>query len=430
MPPRRRPKDDNRDIWFEPLRGPLTAAGIALVSHVRQSVEAAEGRRRARRAADQVRFEAAVTALVSDLAFHFLAGTEERIVVSRSKRILGKRSRYRPSFLGEAFPALLDRMASPELAWVDQDVGQQGDERNGYKATSIYAGDALQTVAMREGLAKADFGLLPGAIPETIILKGAAPGYWEAAPPREYDDTPETNAMREEMGRINAAIGNMDIGVDWPAGEKGAPNTARRFLRRTFNNGTFDNGGRLFGGFWMEMKADHRLERMTINGSPVASIDFGQLGPRVLYGMAGQAPPEGDLYAVPGLEGHRPGVKRLFNAMIFATKPLLRKPKETADLLPNMSLPELEGRIGAAHPALVPLFGRGVGHRVHRVESDILIRVLLSLETQGIPALPIHDAILLPRQYVAEGERTMLQAFRERAGAEGVVSVSLPGEGT
>lgn len=415
-------EDDRRDEWFQPYRVPLTPAGEALVAHVTASVEAAEVRKRGRKEADQITFEAAVRALVSELAHQYLKGDTRRLVISRSKRALGRRDRYRPDFLGETLPALLDFMASDRLKWVDQELGQQGYGGKPGQATTIYAGDALQEAIDREGLERADFGL--GGSPETIILKSTKADYWDEAELIGYDDTPETEALRAEMTRINAAIGPADIRLDWPAGEPKAPDTSRRFLRRTFTHGSFANGGRLFGGYWMDMKPAHRIERLTIGGEPVASVDFGQFAPRVLYGMAGVTPPVGDLYVIPGLEGHREGVKKALNAMIFAPKPVKRKPRGMKAILPDLPMEGLSELITTAHPALAPFFGQGIGHQVQRVESDILVRVLLDLQDQGAVALPIHDAILVPRRWRKEAAEVMLRAFRDRVGGDGIVAIS------
>ncbi len=63
-----------------------------------------------------------------------------------------------------------------------------------------------------------------------------------------------------------------------------------RRLRRIFNNGSFEEGRRLFGGFWQPLKKTERAEGLIIEDEAVASLDFGQMTPRILYGMAGVFP--------------------------------------------------------------------------------------------------------------------------------------------
>jgi len=57
------------------------------------------------------------------------------------------------------------------------------------------------------------------------------------------------------------------------------------------------------------------------------ALDYGQMNPRIIYGMCKAQPPEEDIYDVPGFEGHRNGIKKVMNAMMFSTKPLSRVPE-------------------------------------------------------------------------------------------------------
>ena len=51
-----------------------------------------------------------------------------------------------------------------------------------------------------------------------------------------------------------------------------------------------------------------------------------------------------------------------------------------------------------------------------RLESDILVDVLLSLKAKGITALPIHDAILVNANYEAKAQEVMKEEFRRKVG--------------
>ena len=54
-------------------------------------------------------------------------------------------------------------------------------------------------------------------------------------------------------------------------------NVGQRRLKRLFNNGSFEQHGRLYGGFWLPMKSEDRHYCLTIKGSPIAVLDFGRL---------------------------------------------------------------------------------------------------------------------------------------------------------
>jgi hypothetical protein len=124
------------------------------------------------------------------------------------------------------------------------------------------------------------------------------------------------------MQAINAHLRSADIEV-----MDGAVDGFRRKLRRIFSNGSFESGGRLYGGFWLEgLKAEERLRSIRIDRQPIVELDYGQCALRILNGIAGAQPPEGDLYAVPGLaHADRDDVKTLLASLTFVDETQVRE---------------------------------------------------------------------------------------------------------
>jgi hypothetical protein len=201
--------------------------------------------------------------------------------------------------------------------------------------------------------------------------------------------------------------------------------TLDRRLRRIFTRGSFETGGRLFGGFWQPIKSAERLYGLRIDGRPVAYLDFGQMTARIAYGMVGAPLPSGDLYNVAGLEPFRDGVKKLMNALFFADRPLQRKPQGTAKLLPKKPLADLRDMIRRAHVPIVRLFECGAGHRLQFMESEILVAVLLALGHRSIAALPVHDALLVRHDQASVAAEWMARTFRSKIGVDATVSISV-----
>ena len=194
-------------------------------------------------------------------------------------------------------------------------------------------------------------------------------------------------------------------------------------LTRRFTQGSLKCGGRLYGGFWQPLKKTARADAITINGESVVELDYGQMMPRMVYGLVGQLPPPGDLYSLPGtVPSNRDGIKRLLNAMLFTRKALNRKPKDTAEALKGRSLGEWMKAVEAAHPDMVAMFNRGIGHGLQFTESRIMVDVLLRLMTEGIVALPIHDSIIVPRSAAARAQLVMERTFAEVVGVPAVVN--------
>jgi len=177
-------------------------------------------------------------------------------------------------------------------------------------------------------------------------------------------------------------------------------------------------------------------EDILIDGELTADLDFGQMGPRLLYAEVGVEPSFDDAYGVPGLELHRDGVKKLLNALIGASKPLGRYPKGVNKLLPPIvRLPDGERILKSVHDAveLVSDFHKPIAHKfcsgmsnklMYR-ESEIMNTVLLSLIDEQITALPIHDGLLVAESKADRARQVMLEVFRAKTGADGVVSVDL-----
>jgi hypothetical protein len=71
----------------------------------------------------------------------------------------------------------------------------------------------------------------------------------------------------------------------------------RRFTVLPEQPERFDQNGRLFGGFWMNLKSGRRAN-IRINGEPVATLDYSSMFTRLAYARLRATPPVGDLYAV------------------------------------------------------------------------------------------------------------------------------------
>lgn len=78
------------------------------------------------------------------------------------------------------------------------------------------------------------------------------------------------------------------------------------------------------------------------------------------------------------------------------------------------------------HKSLVGLFGSEVGHDLFFQESQGMTEILLRINSLGIVDLPVHDAIYVPSNRVAETREIMEQAFSELVGMEGIIRTTLP----
>jgi hypothetical protein len=412
-----------RDTWFNPYRAPKTDRARAVVNDVTNQVQNFERfemfRKRARRPRDQQAFEDSVSAIVCDLIHFHLLGQPGGLVVTRSNTILGKRSRYRPPIYNQTFPVILDRLASPQMAFIEQYKGHPMNFEGGRCRTTIRLAWRLVNRIRDHGLTFDD--LTTTAEGELIVLKRSPHGFWDEADMIEYGDTEATIAYREEMRAINSRLDSADLDFDQETAPALKVDLSDRRLRRIFTRESFESGGRLFGGFWQPLPKVIRTQGLRISGEPVAVLDYSQMNPLIAYGLANAHPPSPDVYRVRGFEEdrYRPGIKKLFNAMLFATKPLTRMPGGVREYFPRgVSVAAVTDAIAQGNPGLRDLFFVGIGHYVQFLENQILVRVLLQLREKGIVALPIHDAVAVPASAMRPAREVMIEHFRATTGLE------------
>jgi hypothetical protein len=409
--------DEAKDRHFSGFR---TARSEALKGLVRELVLAVDGvlptRKRKRRALDQQMFENQVEAIVCEAAFREFEEPGQWVCVTRSNQKLGSVDRYKSPVMQESLLTVLDALSGPALGLLEMRVGCPSKYSDGVQ-TTFRAAPALLEKLSPLGLLWADFG--SSAAEEVIVLKEAREDYWTNGKRLQYEDTAQTNQYRDEMRSINAWLEAADIQMSAYRPDINLPN---RRLRRCFNNGRFDQGARLFGGFWQGMNKDERRD-LLIDGAPAVELDFSQVGPRIIYGMAGAAF-ERDAYAVPGFERHREGIKKVFGAMTHAGAPLGRFPKDTKELFPaSVKIADVCGAVQRHHPAIADRFYTGVGMAAMFTESQIMVAALLRMKELCITALPVHDAVIVADSNAAAAEAIMLDAFHQHTGVHGSVGL-------
>lgn len=412
------PRDRPADLW----RVPASDAARSLVGQVVRQIEDHEHRRQLRKLArsekHQAGFEATVRAVVCDLVHHHLSQSKGGIAVTRDRRKLARRSRYRPPALNDTLPHVLDAMAA--LGVLEMTLGSLG-----LQTTICAAGWLCERIASM-GLGFADLGRDDNE--ELVILRGhkrPRRGGTMSADLVEYDDDDLTVRLRDELRAINAWLDQADFALtDHPGID-----TGDRRLRRIFNNGRFDHGGRLAGGWWMNLGKDIRREHVRIRGERVVTLDFAALYIRLAYAHVGAVPPSGDLYTcIAGLATHRKAAKVLLNTLLFDDRPRRRKPKGTVETLPDVPVGELTAAIERAHAPIAQVFGQGIGFHLMNLESTILVEALIRLRDLGIVGLPVHDALIVARSDRDAAVKVMTTTAEELAGCSVPVVMELDEE--
>lgn len=410
------------DRAFDPYRIPHSPKAQEAVDSIITSIlhyEDFKGtRRRKRKAADLLAFRRIVTALICDLVHNHLINPDQVLFISLSKQQNQVPKAYRAPDMAKVLPSILDCMAAPELAFVVLEKGSKGFGDMPGRRSTIKCGKRLESLIKDKSLWLDDFAQDP--LKQSIILKSSKVSYFDTSRRIDYQDTPIIQTYRAEMLLINQWLNNANL--DYPSSTDKIVDTSDRFLNRVFNEGVFDKGGRLFGGFWQHLKKEEREQDLYINDEPIVTLDYSQACPRIAYGVANMPWPEFDAYTLDRWKYSRGSVKQIFNAMIFADHPLTRFPKDTkAQFGSSTRFIEIRDHLLSLHQPIAHLFGTGLGMKLMFIESKILVACLLECIEQGIVALPVHDALIVAESAKERTREIMLKHFKLIAGVDGLV---------
>ena len=416
----------NKARAFNPFLCAKTDKLMTLIAEVQTQMSGYEAyygtRKRARRPADQVTYDRTVEAILCDLCAVELASENDSIHLPLSNKVLRSKSRYKGTALGKTLPDILKVMSAPEMSFVFVEKGHStfkivDDELNvafaGGQQTILKAGPKLLSRIERFEITRADMGHAPEE--EVLVLRAPKRHSNSIAEYQEYEDDKATLALRQQMTDINAWLDTADITCSLPQVDP-----AHRRLRRIFNNSDFAQGGRLYGGFWQAMSSDERQEHILIEGDCCVELDYGQMSLAILYGLTGTKPPEGDLYDL-SAEGiptdYRKGIKTVIQALINSSKVPTKMPKGVRKLIPSRyTIKDILEAVARKHPAIYPQMTSGIGMQLFRKESDILVDVLETLRSEGIVALPVHDAVIVMDEHHLQATKIMKEVFEGHTG--------------
>jgi hypothetical protein len=244
----------------------------------------------------------------------------------------------------------------------------------------------------------------------------------------DYEDTSETNRMRQLLAAYNALLKNQHIDcchLSTPVIHR-KDNTALRIdqhdrcIRRVFNNGRFDKGGRFYGGFWQQIPSQDR-QHIRINGQRTVEIDYKALHIVLLYARMGidywsySAGIDPYVVQVDGLasdEARQLGKRLLLMAINAHSEQsaykALRKsvqddtrfgfPISLTDRLLGNVMEQLQER----HTPIAVHLCSGIGIDLQYLDSKLTEALIEHFTGRNIPILSIHDSYIVPHDCAAE----------------------------
>jgi hypothetical protein len=411
------------DQWIVPVKGSPLAKLSAIVRRV---IVENEVRHRARKADDETRFKIMVDVITANLAKVHLEGNDGlRILVG--DKVMGSHSRYDNPAIGIPFKWATEVLSRPAGL-----IGYFVSIWRG-TASSIHPAQELIDMMTDLGVTAAHLTKLTNsqghAAEEIVLLRekdkgvgwmaGQRATLWERRWAIDYRDTKETMSIRSTVKDINARLSKADITYTGPEPVAVNLRTLHRAFTTTDGVIRWDLGGRLFGGFWLNMPKTLR-HWLRIEGEPVISVDFRATMPQLALVSQGYEPAKGDPYAIPDFpEVERGVVKMAVSALLCA-----RSTGVAIEGIEDMA--KFKDALIHHHPGLSGTLGKGLGHRLMNTESRILIEALRLLAKQGVVALPLHDCVMVKMSKAPTAGEAMLDAAESITGHRLPVTISHP----
>jgi hypothetical protein len=361
---------------------------------------------------------------------------EMYVAFGRSKTFYAIPRRYNPSGVSFAVVHLVDAMT--ECGFIEH-VRGFSDRRTGRAKLSRMRASAALSYVLRgtHDIRPEAITIAPNA--ECIILRDRAPET-NRQKAIDYEDNDETNRMRAQLARYNGYLSRADIEVRLPAegvvGEDGELVTIDpqdRFVRRIFNNGSWNQGGRFYGGWWQRVPKKWRTE-IQVGGVPATEVDYSSLHIMLLYAMEGidYAKEIGtDAYQLEGYansEEMRDFLKLVLITALNAGTPEKAKAaiqkevnfkKATWSWIGSMGLEvaAIIDAFAARHEPIRKYLFSGVGLELQYADSRMAEHVISTMMDEEIPVLCIHDSFVVATDKLPHLKAVMKDAFL-RATAE------------
>jgi hypothetical protein len=372
-------------------------------------------------------FNAALAALVGDLLrAKRAASLEESAATGRIYRSLTARG-----FTGESIayrPFLAALRALEALGYVEHLTGKgrftapfDGKMQLKGTAARLIATNKLLTTAEAHGVNLARIhDHFRSELPEyPIAVTGASVWSWRGkvkGDPPAWERTPETDAIAAKVRKLNEFLA---LHHRIEGGE-------HLFFKRIFTL-NLKSHGRLYSvgiSSYQNLSPEERAQ-MRIDGEPTAEIDVGASHLTVFHAQLG-ASFDTTLDPYSRVEGYsRPVVKAFINISITKGKLLTKWPKKTVAKLAadhgidlNCFPPRaIKRAVLAAYPALQRVGEPGVNWRdLLFIESEAVMDTLDSLMGYDVPALPVHDSIIVRLNDIEIATETFFDCYLKRVG--------------
>lgn len=391
--------------------------------------------------------------LILDLYVCWLEDPTQCIGVHKSPtKYVGVESRYNKLHISAKIIELVEKLDA--IGWLDTKPGSHNRSNPKYnRTTRLKATGKLIEKFEETAIGIEHIGHAPNK--ESVILTDKEVTVDEVGRVDssntvnvDYIDTEKTNYIRSILDAYNTLLSKTHVDIPSLSSplierettdKKGRRRKHRvkilqnnKFVRRIFSNNSWEDHGRLYGGFWQQVKSEWRSQ-IFIDHHDTVEIDFKALHVNLIYATKIGKPLEwgDDPYALSRLVSTSPDSftqrKRLKGLILVALnatnlKSAFRafrnkaKPDSAEKKLKDNQLVELLDAFLAEYPEIEPYIGVGIGNELMTIDGNITFSIIRQLTQQNIPVLTVHDSYIVKRIHFEDLRVAMYRAVLECTG--------------
>ena len=378
-----------------------------LVQKLSERITNAETRNRTRTAEEYERFLYSIEVILKDIWLGIFIDSDYECRINKNVNWYSQNERYRdPKITARQHLAVFEGLLSLGLIHITKDGYLDRDKSKGELTKYQARNELLDMLSEIEG--NPFVRIKPNIDAECIYLRHKVNGETKLT---GYNDDVKINQMRDNLVKVNKCLIRHWCDIDildtkyvelqkqlLVDDDKQPIDFSKRILHRIFVNGSFEQGGRFFRGWWQNVPKDYR-RHISIDRKQTCEFDYSQLNPNMIYKLESKDIGETDAYDRVFEGNHRDIVKQAFNAMVQSETPLIQRPKDIKIEALDMSWKDLKQAIINAHKSIEHVFFKGKGNHLQFIDSNIAEGVMLQFVDKDIPILPIHDSFIMHHGY-------------------------------
>ncbi len=393
-----------------------------------------------------------IKTVVLDLYVRWMTDPQRWTAYHRGEqRYRGLDERYNRLHISEMTPKVVD--ALKELKFVKTVKGFYQRESPGKQSycSRMQATPALiALIRDRHHVTREMIHLAPET--ECIILRNRNPATGKKEQ-IDYEDPPDVPRMREELTTYNNLLHRSFIdlpsyppdGFQESSRKRGRVNFSDKFIKRIFSNGSWEDGGRFYGGWWQHIPRDER-PNIILAGQPVRELDYSALHIVLLYAQEGLdfwSADGGDAYSLPDypLQASPDDVRDLLKQVLLisinaenrtkALRAINSEIREDPDRFGwvkrnKVDLGKLIDAFAARHQPIRHRFFSGSGIKLQNIDAQMAEGIIRDMTQAGIPTLCVHDSFVVGVPHSAKLWASMEKHYLATAKLLGVDLPSTP----